>query len=301
MSRTTGTGVWVSGCEGRLGRALMATAPGPIDGWDQPDLDLDDPATGAVLVERHRPALVIHTAAMTAVDQAAREPDVALRRNGEAAGAIARACHEAGAGFVLISTNEVFDGEREDGVAYVEDDPVGPRNPYGRSKLAGEEAARAAFEDDPGLWIVRTAWLFGPPGNDFPDKITAAADKVAGPLSVVSDEVGSPTYVLDLARAIHELVARTDGGIYNLVNAGAASRYEWAEAVLAIRRPGREVRPITLAEFERHSDPPPWGVLDTSKAAAAGVVLRPWRDALADYLRHEAPADPGTAGERGGT
>jgi dTDP-4-dehydrorhamnose reductase len=280
----SGPGVFISGDQGRLGRALRAAAPGPIAGWDRPDLDLDDPATGAALVRRHRPRLVIHTAAMTAVDQAALEPDLARRRNGEAVGVIARASREVGAGFVLISTNEVFDGERTDGHGYVEDDPTGPRNPYGRSKHAGELAATAAFDGAEGLWIVRTAWLFGPPGADFPDKITAAADKVEGPLSVVADEIGCPTYTPDLAAAIYRLVERTDGGVYHLVNAGSASRLEWARAVLDIRRPGRELRPIALADYQRSSDPPPWGVLDTSKARTAGVVLRPWQEALADYL-----------------
>lgn len=284
MIETSAPGIWISGHQGRLGRALMAAAPGAIDGWGRPELDLDDPATGAVLVHDHQPRLVIHTAAMTAVDQAAREPDVALRRNGEAVGAIARACREVGSGLVLISTNEVFDGERMDGRPYVEDDPTGPRNPYGRSKHAGEVAALDAFGNADGLWIARTAWLFGPPGADFPDKITAAADKVEGPLSVVADEIGCPTFTPDLARAIYELVERTDGGVFHLVNAGSASRFEWARAILASRRPGREIRPITLAEYERSSDPPPWGVLDTSKAQAAGVTLRPWQDALAEYL-----------------
>ena len=277
-------GIWISGDRGRLGRALRAAAPGPIEGWDQPDLDLDDPGTGAALVREHRPRLVIHTAAMTAVDQAAREPEAALRRNGEAVGAIARACRAAGSGLVLVSTNEVFDGERTDGRPYAEDDATNPRNPYGASKRAGEEAALAVFAGAEGLWIVRTAWLFGPPGADFPERITAAADKVDGPLSVVTDEVGCPTYAPDLARAIFELVAQTDGGVFHLANAGSASRFEWARAVLDIRRPGRELRAITLAEFERSSDPPPWGVLDTSRASVAGVVLRRWQEALAEYL-----------------
>ncbi len=101
---------------------------------------------------------------------------------------------------------------------------------------------------------------------------------------MVSDEIGSPTYTLDLARALFQLVERTDGGIFHLVNDGSASRFEWARAILDVRRPGRELRPITLAEFERHSDPPPWGVLDTSRAAEAGVVMRPWPEALAEYL-----------------
>ncbi len=130
----------ISGCDGRLGRALVATAPGPVRGWDQPVLDLDDPAACAALIERERPRLVIHTAAMTAVDRAAREPEAAMRRNGAAVGAMARTCHGIGCGFVLISSNEVFDGERTDGRGYLEDDATGPRNAYGRSKLAGEMA-----------------------------------------------------------------------------------------------------------------------------------------------------------------
>jgi dTDP-4-dehydrorhamnose reductase len=290
VSEPTGTTV-ISGCHGRLGRALTATAPGPVRGWDVPELDLDDPVACAGLVRDTRPALIIHTAAMTAVDQAAREPGTAMRRNGEAVGAIAHACRESDTGLVLISSNEVFDGERTDGRGYREADPVAPRNPYGASKRAGEEAALDAFDGAAGLWIVRTAWLYGPPGNDFPDKITAAADRVDGPLPVVADEMGSPTYVLDLARAIHRLVERTRGGIYHLVNGGRASRLDWARAVLDVRRPGRELRPISSAEFERASDPPRWGILDTSKAAAAGIVMRPWREALADYLAPAAQSE----------
>ena len=284
MIDTSRTGIHISGDQGRLGRALSAAAPGPIDGWDQPDLDLDDPASGAALVHQRRPRLVIHTAAMTAVDQAALQPEVAMRRNGQAVGAMAQACRETGAGLLLVSTNEVFDGRRTDGRPYREDDPTNPCNPYALSKLAGEQAALNAFGGADGLWIARTAWLFGPPGADFPDKITAAADNVPGPLPVVSDEFGCPTYTPDLARAVYQLVERTDGGIYHLVNTGSASRYEWAEAVLDARRPGRELKPIAMADFERASDPPPWGVLDTTKARAAGVELRPWTEALAEYL-----------------
>lgn len=282
--------VVISGRFGRLGRALAATASVPVEGWDQPELDLDDPEACAGLVRTDGPSLVVHTAAMTAVDQAAREPAVAFRRNGEATGAIARACREVGSKLVLISTNEVFDGERDDGRGYAEDDPTGPRNPYGASKLAGEVAARAAFGDAPGLSIVRTAWLYGPPGNDFPDRITAAADRIEGPLPVVVDEIGSPTYVFDLAQAIWELVARVDGGTYHLVNAGSASRLEWAQAVFEVRRPGRETRAIDASEFERASEPPGWGILDTTRAAAVGVTMRPWREALTEYL-HEAPSE----------
>ena len=115
---------------------------------------------------------------MTLVDECARQPDLAMRRNGVATGVLAAACRARGVGLLVVSTNEVFSGDRRDGQGYAETDAAAPRNPYGASKLAGEEAARAAFADGPGLWIVRTAWLYGPPGNDFPDKITAAADRL---------------------------------------------------------------------------------------------------------------------------
>ena len=223
---------------------------------------------------------------MTLVDECARQPDLAVRRNGVATGVLAAACRARGVGLLVVSTNEVFSGDRDDGQGYRETDETAPRNAYGASKLAGEEAARAAFADAPGLWIARTAWLYGPPGNDFPDKITAAADRLPDgePLPVVADEFGSPTYTLDLARAILDLVSLTDGGIFHLVNTGGASRREWAEQILAVRRPGRATKPISASEFTRASDPPPWGVLDTSRATAAGVQLRPWETALEDYL-----------------
>jgi dTDP-4-dehydrorhamnose reductase len=187
---------------------------------------------------------------------------------------------------LLVSTNEVFDGDRTDGQGYREDDRTKPRNSYGASKLAGEFAAREVFGDGPVLWIARTAWLFGPPGNDFPTKIVEAADRLPenDPLPVVSDEVGSPTYAVDLAAAILALVAGTDGGVYHLVNPGAVSRLEVAQHVLARLRPARSVRPMSRTDFTRASDAPSWAVLDNSRAAAIGVTLRDWADALDAYV-----------------
>ena len=278
-------GIWISGDKGRLGQALRAAAAGPIDGWDQPDLDLDEPATGAALVRRHQPRLVIHTAAMTAVDQAAREPEVALRRNGEAVAGIAAACREVGAGLVFVSTNEVFGGDRDDGIPYVEDDPTGPRNAYARSKLAGERAAQAAFGKERGpVDRADGVALRAARATTSPPRSPRQRTRRTGPLPVVSDEFGCPTYAPDLARAILGLVERTSGGVFHLVNEGYASRLDWAQAVLDVRRPGHALKPIAMAEFERASDPPLWGVLDTTKARSAGVVLRPWADALAEYL-----------------
>lgn len=275
----------VTGASGRLGRALLATG-GRTLAWGRPDIDLDDARCWAPLLERDGPAIVIHAAAMTDVDACARDPELAMRRNGDATDALASACHERGVGLVVISTNEVFDGERRDGRGYVETDAVGPRNPYGASKLSGEQRAQAVFDDRPGLWVVRTAWLYGPPGNDFPDKIVAAADRlpVDERLPVVHDEVGSPTLTWDLAAALLVLLERTEGGTFHLANAGAASRQQWADRVLAARRAGRTTRPISAAEFVRASRPPRWGVLSSERTAAAGIHMRDWQVALDAYL-----------------
>ena len=295
LGRAGGLGrVAVTGAGGRLGRALVETLGGAL-AWRRPDYDLDDPDAAGRLVVRDRPDLVIHAAAWTDVDGCAREPQVALRRNGVAVGELADACRDAGAGLLLVSTNEVFDGARTDGLGYRPDDDPNPINPYGASKFAGECAALGAFSGRGGgeggggrggrgggrLWIVRTAWLYGPPGDDFVAKILAAADRLAvgEPLPVVDDEVGSPTFAPDLAAGIVALAGSATPGTYHLVNAGRASRYAWATRVLARLRPERRLRPIGRGEFRRLSTPPAWAVLEPS-----GVALRPWEAALDDYL-----------------
>ncbi|CAN5853140.1 dTDP-4-dehydrorhamnose reductase [soil metagenome] len=280
----------VTGAGGRLGRALLAAAPQDTLGWSRAEYDLDDRGRATHLLAAARPSLVVHAAAMTAVDEAARRPDLAQRRNADAVAELAEACRAVGAGLVLVSTNEVFDGERRDGRGYSEDDEPRPRNPYGASKLAGERAARAAFGSAHGLWVVRTAWLFGPPGHDFPDKIVSAADRLlpGESLPVVADEHGSPTYTLDLAAGILGLIKVTARGTFHLVGAGHTSRLGWARQVLAVRRPERSVHPISRTEFARDSDAPAWAVLDASHAAAVGVRMRPWGEALSEYLGGDA-------------
>lgn len=273
-------------------KALRA-ARTPARAWSRPDYDLDIPDSAESLLERDRPRLVIHAAAWTDVDDAARDPATAMRRNGEATGALAAACAQRGIALVAVSTNEVFDGRRSDGRGYCEADPPSAANPYGASKLAGEEAARSAFgltghdeEWADGLWIVRTSWLYGPPGNDFPAKIVAARDRLPAdqPLPVVADEIGCPTYAPDLASAILTLVGTGQAGLYHLANDGRVSRHDWAAKVLAECRPGASMTEIKSSEYVRPSTPPAWGVLDCAAAARLGVRLRPWADALEAYL-----------------
>jgi dTDP-4-dehydrorhamnose reductase len=289
--------VAVSGAKGRLGRALVAaleeapfTGPFGPTAWTRADLDLDD-ADPAALLRRDRPELVVHAAAWTDVDGCARDPELAFRRNGQATGVLAAACAADGVDLVVVSTNEVFDGRRTDGRGYRPDDPTGPINPYGASKLDGEARARTAFaggtERGAQLAIVRTAWLYGPPGADFPSKILAAADraKEAGePLRVVGDEVGSPTYTLDAAEAIVELIGSGDiRGVHHVVNAGSASRAAWARELLRQAAVEVAVEEVPASTWARASTPPAWAVLEPTPLPG-GEPLRPWQAALADYL-----------------
>jgi len=285
--------VAVTGSRGRLGSALvaaLASRPVTVVEWPRPDYDLDVPGAAARLMARDRPQIVLHAAAWTDVDGCARAPELAVRRNTDAVAELATVCAASGARLLFVSTNEVFDGGRTDGQGYRETDSPNPVNPYGASKLAGEQTAIDAFNRAgraENLLIVRTAWLYGPPGNDFPAKIIAAADRLppGEPVSVVADEIGSPTFSADLAGAI--LALALDGahdGVYHLVNAGHASRLDIAREVLARCRPERPTAPISRSQFQRASNTPPWAVLENTRAAALGVSLRPWHEALADYL-----------------
>lgn len=288
--------VAVTGAAGRLGRALVdALGDAPFTGlssplaWTRAAFDLDHPASIVDLLERDRPEVVVHAAAWTDVDGCAREPELAMRRNAEATRLLAEACAARDLDLVVVSTNEVFDGRRTDGFGYRPGDEPHPLNPYGLSKLAGEEAARRAYQALAGpaqVAIVRTAWLFGPGAPDFPSKILAAAERALAsgePLRVVADEWGNPTYVVDLAEAIVELLGAGEfAGTHHVVNALAATRADWARDVVARAGLGVEVVGVPGASWPRASSPPRWGVLEATPLPS-GEPLRPWRDAMADY------------------
>lgn len=299
--------VAVTGSTGRLGRALVAalgdapfTGPrGPV-AWTRNAFDLDAPAGIAAALDRDRPEVVVHTAAWTDVDGCARDPELAMARNGIATGVLATACANRGVELLVISTNEVFDGHRADGVGYGPTDTPSPASPYGASKLAGERAAQEAFGStaSAALGIARTSWLFGGPGRDFPLRILDAAASAAAtgdPLRAVADEWGSPTSAADLAEAIVELLAENDlGGTHHLVNAGVASRAEFAAEILRVARVDVPLQLVPAATWSRDSTPPRWGVLAPTPMPS-GVPMRPWQEALADQavaLRRAAAAAP---------
>jgi dTDP-4-dehydrorhamnose reductase len=264
-----------------LGQALLPRLRTAHDvrGVDLPDDDITDRDAMLELARAFKPDLILNSAAMTDVDGCARDPALAYRVNGLGAQNLALAAADVGAEFMQISTNEVFDGAATE--PYHEWATRAPINPYGRSKLAGEWYAETLSSR---FYIVRTTWLYAAGGRNFPHRIIELADE-RGALRVVEDEVGSPTYVDDLAEGIIQLLATHAYGIYHLVNEGAASRFEFAQALL--RHSGREnvpVTPISSSEFERASTPPPYAPLANTAAAALGIRLRPWEEAVASFI-----------------
>lgn len=277
----------ITGARGQLGRQLAAAFA--ASGWevlalghDQLDIGADD---ALEQLEAWRPTVVINAAAWTDVDGCARDPQRALRINGAAAGRVAEAAARAAALIVQVSTNEVFDGAAER--PYLADDAPNPVNPYGASKLAGERAVAAATPDH---LIVRTAWVFGPGGRNFPTKIVDAARRRAAadePLSVVADEFGNPTWAPDLADGIRGAVeAIRDGrlrpGILHVAGEPPVSRFDWAREILAALS-GLRLVPISATDFPRASRTPLRAVLSTEQAAALGIGPFDWRPVTRQY------------------
>lgn len=272
--------VVITGHNGQLGRQLQAAfAENEILGLDVPEDDITAPA----ILDRiagFRPELIVHAAAYTDVDGCEANPDLAFRVNAFGTQNIALAARRTGAALLHISTNEVFDGTRRE--AYREWDATNPLSTYARSKAMAEQIVRDLAGGR--FYIVRIAWLFGPGGVNFVTKILAGAAK-HGALRVAADEFGNPTYAPDLAAACARLAETNHYGIYHLTNAGFCSRFEFARAILrAAGKPDLPVTPILSAEWPRPSRPPLHAILANTAAAALGIALRPWQEAVAAYV-----------------
>jgi dTDP-4-dehydrorhamnose reductase len=275
----------ITGHRGQLGTALqeaLARQDHVLLGLDLPEHDVGDgPGILQALCD-FRPAVILHTAGYTDVDGCARDPDRALRVNAMGTQNVALAAQACNAVVLYISTNEVFPGDRT--APYLEYDPPQPINAYGYSKWVGERYVEQLCCR---FYIVRIAWLFGGPRSFVTKMLALSAQQPE--LTVVDDEFGTPTYAPDLAAAIVQLIGTGHFGIYHLANEGACSRYEFARAILRLAgREGDPVRPIQLANFQRASTPPPRAVLRNLAAAALGIRLRPWQEALAEHLEIRA-------------
>ena len=296
----SGTRRWlVTGAGGQLGRSLLSIASAQeieAIGLTRDDLDITDADAIRAALERHEPDVVLNAAAFTKVDLCEQEREQAMRVNGHAPGLLADACRDR-ALLVHVSTEYVFAGDASRPMA--EDARAAPLSVYGRSKLEGEEAVRAA--SDPHL-IVRTQWVFGP-GPNFVRTILRAAS-AGQKLRVVEDQIGRPTWSPALAEG---LVAAVRGGIRGTLHVacdGVCSWYDFAREIVheGARRglsPRVEIDPIASDEMPRPAPRPAYAVLALDRARAAGIRLPHWRDALGAYLdvlsaEHEAEHEAGT-------
>jgi dTDP-4-dehydrorhamnose reductase len=282
--------VLVTGAKGRLGSQLVNELPyrdHTVLGIHVDTVDITNRDSVNQTFKTFQPEIVIHCAALTAVDYCAEHPDEALEINGFGAQTVALACQASDAAMVYLSTNEVFDGKTQR--PYLEYDRPNPTNPYAYSKWVGEQIVRDLVRKH---YIVRTSWLFAQSGGNFVHTILQAA-RQGQPLRIVTNEVASPTYNNDLATAIGQLVTTGCYGIYHLVNEGYTSRYAFGRYALDLAGyTDTPVEPIALIEYPRASRPPEYTMLRNMAAARLGITLRPWQEALAAFFQAEGISSP---------
>lgn len=292
-------GPWlVTGAGGMLGHDVLAALDRegvPAVGFARSELDVTSSGEVAAALREHCPAVVVNCAAWTAVDDAESREDEALAVNGEGPRVLAAACGTAGARLLHVSTDYVFAGDGSQ--PYGEDDPAAPRTAYGRTKLAGELAVRAALPDSG--YVLRTAWLYGAAGPSFARtmiRLEGSRDTV----DVVDDQLGQPTWTVDVADRLVALGrAAQDGsaaaGTYHATSAGHTSWYGFAREIFARlgADPGR-VRPTTSEAFVRPAPRPAYSVLGHGRWHATGIApIRDWRAALAEAMPALVAAERG--------
>lgn len=272
--------ILITGASGQLGRALQERfAEHDLLALTRAELDVSN--RSAVLALAGEPLdLILHAAAMTNVDGCERDPEAAYRSNALGTQNVAHLAQKNGAVMLYVSTDYVYDGRK--GALYWEWDATNPLSIYGSSKLAGEWFVQNLLTR---FYIVRTAWVYGPSGNNFPKKILALSEKYPK-LSVVTNESGHPTYAPHLADAIYRLVQSDAYGLYHLVNEGNVSRYEFTRAILAAA--GKADYPVEPTDYyPRAATPPAHVELSTFAARQVGAGLPHWQEGLEAWIKAE--------------
>lgn len=279
----------VTGAGGQLGRALVASLGASARPLTRGDLDVTDAAAVSAVVHSIRPDVVINATAYNKVDAAEAEMEAAFAVNAAAVLNLALAARRGDALFVHVSTDYVFDGEKQG--AYVEDDAVGPINVYGASKEAGERAVREELDRHV---ILRTSWVYSSHGHNFVRTMLRFAAERDG-FNVVADQHGCPTSAGDLADAILAIARSLEAGegvpgTYHFAGSDATTWHGFAEGVMELCLPEGQRRPklvpIPASAFPRPARRPANSVLDCRKIQEAfGIVPRPWREALAEVGR----------------
>ena len=275
--------VLITGSNGMLGHDLIDVLDGKHEliKTTSKSLDITDEDKVKDYIVKENPDSVINSAAYTDVDGCETNEEIAYKVNGEGVKNLALACKVVDCPLLHISTDYVFNGENNK--PWMEDDEVGPISIYGKSKLQGEEAIESILDK---FFIIRTSWLYGINGGNFPKTMLELA-KTHDTLTVVTDEIGTPTYTLDLAQAIAELIETEYYGIYHITNSDYCSWFDFAKYIFEVKNINVTVVPVTAEEFARPASRPHYSVLNNSNWVNNGFKpLRSYKEAIKDYLKH---------------
>lgn len=275
--------VIVTGAKGQLGTDLVLALKNfqwDVYAYGREELDITNQGLVNKVVEEVRPDVIIHSAAYTKVDQAETDEEQAFLVNGIGTRNLAVAAEKVNAKFCYISTDYVFNGQGE--APYFEHEQTNPLGVYGKSKLMGEEVTKSLSSK---YFVVRTSWVYGAHGPNFVKTMLHLA-KERDELGVVHDQVGSPTYTVDLANFLLELVQTEKYGIYHGTNTESCSWFEFAKAIFEEANIDIKVNPLTTADFPRPAPRPAYSVLGNLSLRVNGFQpLRPWREALESFLK----------------
>jgi len=271
--------VTIFGASGLLGNALMREwGEDRVVGLSLPEVDIRHADQVRAATERTRPDWIVLAAAYTDVDGCESNQQLAFAVNRDGVVHVAEAAKQLGARLLFLSSDYVFDGQKT--VPYEIDDARRPQSIYGRSKA---EAEVRLLEILPQCCIVRTSWMFGIGGKCFPDTILQLA-ATRSALDVVDDQLGCPTYSVDLARAIIQLCRKAAGGIVHVTNAGNCSWFDFARAIVQGAGLTTQVRPVSSQQMARPALRPAYSVLSPASLHRYRIVLPTWQDALRRYL-----------------
>ncbi|PIP21467.1 MAG: dTDP-4-dehydrorhamnose reductase [Candidatus Nealsonbacteria bacterium CG23_combo_of_CG06-09_8_20_14_all_40_13] len=277
--------VLVTGGNGQLGRALKKVLPEKDSFFvDKEQMDITDKKEVLKKILKISPQVIIHCAAYTDVDGSELNQKLAFKVNRGGAANVAAAAKKISAAMVYISTDYVFDGRKK--TPYSEAGKTNPLGIYGQSKLAGERQVQKILKK---FFIVRTAWLYGE-GKNFPKTILNLT-KTKKEINVVSDQFGSPTYTLDLARGLSKLILTQKYGLYHFTNSGSCSWFQFAQKILKLKNKNNvKIIPITTQQWSKikpgGAPRPNYTVLNTHKFQKTFKIKpRSWQSALKDYMK----------------
>ena len=263
------------GANGMLGAALLKTFINyNIYGFSKDEVDITKKRAVSNKIKRIKPSIVINSAAYTKVDECEKNKKHAFNVNGKAVKIIAEICKKNDVPLMHMSTDYVFDGKKK---SHKENEVVNPINVYGKSKVLGEKYLMETLDD---YYLIRTSWLFGENGKNFVDVILRYV-KEKKELKVVNDQFGMPTYTMDLAKKIKEIVeTKKTFGIYHVANSGTCSWFQFAKKIIEFAKLDTKIKPISSRQLKRAAKRPKYSVLVNTKLSP----LRHWEAALKEYM-----------------